>query len=227
MKYISTMFRVLATGFLATVLGCATTQQAETVTKSGFLGDYSKLKAGKGDQALMVYKNPRAAWGMYTKIMVDPVSIYMTREAELRGDSKEERKELATYFNAALHEELKKNFKIVKTPGEDVLRLRVALRDGDQSEVLMDTISTVMPIGLALSSVKRQALGSDTAVGFAQAEADLRDSVDGTRLAAAVDKQFGTKALRSKFGTWNHAKEAMDHWAEQISARLLEWGAGK
>lgn len=206
--------------------GCATTQQAETVNRSGFLRDYSQLQPGKDDQALLAYKNPQAAWGKYTAVMIDPVQVYMTKDADLRSDSPEERKALANYFTASLKEELQKNFTIVSTPGPNVLRVRAALTDGDQSEVLLDTITTIMPIGLAVSSLKRTVGEADTAVGFAQAEAELLDSQTGTRLAAAVDKRYGTKALRSKFGSWNHAKEAMEHWSEQIADRLTEWGAG-
>ncbi len=227
MKRIFPLMRAAMCCFIAFLVGCATTHQARSVKTSGFLLDYSQLKPGKGDQALLAYKNPQAAWGMYTKVIVDPVEIYMTPGADLRSDAKEERTALATYFTASLREELKKNhFTIVSQPGPDVLRIRTALTDGDQSEVLLDTVSTVMPIGLAVSTLKRVAVGSDTSVGFAQAEAEVLDSRSSTRLAAAVDKRYGTKALRAKFGSWNHAKEAMDHWSEQMAERLVEWGAG-
>jgi hypothetical protein len=210
------------------VSGCATTRQAKDVKISGFLGDYSQLKPGKDDQALLAYKNPNAPWSKYDSIMIDPVVVYTTSASDLNSDSREEKKALVNYFASSLHEELKKNFRIVNRPGRNVMRLRVALTDGDQSEVVLDTITTVMPIGLALSTVKRAALNSaDTAVGFAQAEAEITDSQTGIRLAAAVDKRYGTKALRSKFGSWNHAQEAMKTWSEQISARLSEWGAGR
>jgi hypothetical protein len=216
----------LATLCFSGLLGCATTQQAPDAVRSGFLGDYSQMRPGKGDQALLTYKNPRAAWGMYSKVMISPVMVFMAPGAELRDDSREEQRMLANYFASALRENLAKNFTIVDRPGEDVLRIRAALTDGDQSEVVLDTISTIMPIGLALSTLKRASFGSDSAVGFAQAELEVLDSRSSTRLAAAVDKRYGTKALRSKFGSWNHAKEAMDHWAELVAERLVEWGAG-
>ena len=219
----------LRTAFLCSVAlltGCATTQQASKVTRSGFLGDYSGLKPGKGDQAVLAYQNPTVAWVRYDSIIIDPVQVFMTKDADLKSDSAEERRALANYFTSSLHDELSKHFTIVRTPGPNVLRVRAALTDGDQSEVLLDTISTIMPIGLALSTIKRVATGSDTAVGFAQAEAEILDSRTSTRLAAAVDKRYGTKALRSKFGSWNHAEEAMKHWSERIAKRLVEWGAG-
>ncbi len=207
--------------------GCATTHQASSVEKSGFLRDYSQLKQGQDDQALLTYRNPQAEWSRYSKIMIAPVQVYAAPDAEIKSDTREERVALANYFSSALVTKLKERFKLVKTPGPDVLQLRVALTDADQSEVLLDTITTIMPIGLALSSVKRAAGSSDTAVGFAQAEMEILDSQTSTRLAAAVDKRNGSKALRSKFGTWNHAQEAMDQWADQITAKLVEAGAGR
>jgi hypothetical protein len=57
------------------VTGCAATQEAKSVEKSGFLGDYSLLKEGERstfqqgaeNQALLVYKNPAADWRKYIK----------------------------------------------------------------------------------------------------------------------------------------------------------------
>ena len=50
------------------VTGCAATQEAKSVEKSGFLGDYSLLREGERstikegveDQALWIYRNPAA-----------------------------------------------------------------------------------------------------------------------------------------------------------------------
>jgi hypothetical protein len=107
------------------------------------------------------------------------------------------------------------------------MKIKLAITDADSSETALNTISTVMPIGLALSSLKRVVTGSDSFVGEAQCEIDIRDSFTETRLAAAVDRRIGTKALRSKFGGWNDAKEAFDFWATQIRTRLQEAREGK
>ena len=227
MRQVSSIIRAVLVCVFVAFIGCATTQQADSVKTSGFLRNYSQLKAGEGDQALLRYRKPNVPCTKYSKVIIDPVSVYAASKADMKSDSKKEQIALANYFSATLHENLKKHFTITKKSGPGVLRLRVALTDADQSEVLLDTITTVMPIGLAVSTVKRTALGSDSFVGFAQAEAEILDSQTSTRLLAAVDKRYGTKALRSKFGSWNHAKEAMDHWAEQIAERLVEAGAGR
>jgi hypothetical protein len=206
---------------LVALIGCSTTQQAESAKKSGFLGNYSQLKAGEGDQALLRYRKSNVPWSQYSKVMIDPVSLYAAPKADMKSDSRKEQIALANYFTSSLHENLKKHFTVVKNSVPGALHLRVALTDADQSEVLMDTITTVMPIGPALSTAKRVAASSDTFIGFAQAEMYVLDSQTSARLAAAVDKRYGTKALRSKFGSWNHAQEAVDHWAEQITERLV------
>jgi hypothetical protein len=100
------------------------------------------------------------------------------------------------------------------------MTIRAAITDADESEVVLDLFTTVMPIGLALSAMKSVATGSGSFVGDAQAEIEILDSSTSTRLAAAVDRRVGTKALRYKFGAWNDAKEACDHWAQQLRERL-------
>ncbi len=197
--------------------GCSTTQHASSAKPSGFLADYSQLKEGDGDEALLRYVNPDVQWKSYRKIILEPVKIYAGKGSDLRNTSPEQRSALANYFTAALHEELKKDYKLVNSAGPGVMVVRAAITDADQSEVLLDTVTTLMPIGLALSTLKRVATGADTFVGDAQAEMEILDSMGGERMAAAVDKRIGTKALRSKFGTWNHAQECFDYWAEQLT----------
>src|SRR5215472_2276975 len=75
---------ILLISVLIGISGCASTQGAKSVKKSGFLGDYSLLKEGQRstisegveDQALWIYKNPAADWPKYTKIQLEPVTIW-------------------------------------------------------------------------------------------------------------------------------------------------------
>ena len=47
----------------------------EVLTQSGFLGDYSMLREGEDDdEALRIYKNPKADWKSYTKVIIEPCS---------------------------------------------------------------------------------------------------------------------------------------------------------
>ena len=81
------------------VTGCASTQEAKSVEKSGFLGDYSLLREGQRstimegveDQALLIYRNPDADWRKYKKIQLDPVTIWKGENSQLKDVSVEDR----------------------------------------------------------------------------------------------------------------------------------------
>ena len=60
--------------------GCSATLQTRDAATSGFLGNYSQLQPGTGDQAQFVYTNPKANWKQYTKLMVDPVRVYASAD---------------------------------------------------------------------------------------------------------------------------------------------------
>jgi hypothetical protein len=42
--------------------GCATTRATRSVEPSGFLGDYSQLRAGEGDEAQLIYIDRRVSF---------------------------------------------------------------------------------------------------------------------------------------------------------------------
>ena len=113
-------------GFVAICLligagGCASTQGAKSVEKSGFLGDYSMLKEGQRstikegseDQALWIYKNPAVDWRKYKKIQLDPVTIWMSqKDSQLKDISVEDRQRLAALLWSKIDEQLRKDYVI-------------------------------------------------------------------------------------------------------------------
>ncbi len=65
-----TVFRItLAIFLIIGAAGCAKTQQAQHVMRTGFIEDYSILQKGEKDEALWKYKNPIADWRKYHKVM--------------------------------------------------------------------------------------------------------------------------------------------------------------
>jgi len=206
------------------LLGACATMQARSTTTSGFLGDYSQLKEGGDGKALLVYIDPQANFKSYTRIIVDPVKLYASSEHSMENVSVEDRQKLLNYADATLREHLAKNYVLVREPGPGVMRLRFALTETDSSYVVLDTVSTVMPIGLALAGLQTAATGSCSFVGSAGAEAELQDSQTGKRLMAAVDRQVGGKVTGKgdKFDEWHTVKNAIDYWADRLQTRLAE-----
>jgi hypothetical protein len=209
----------------ALLYGCASTYQKRSVKGSGFLKDYSQLKDLGGDTAMLSYINPNAKFSTYTKIMLEPVRAYAaSKDSSMAKLSKENQQMLLNYFDAALRENLKKSYTLVSQPGPDVLRIRVALTEARGSYVLMDTASSIIPIGIALSYAKAIVTGKHLAVGEVGAECEGLDSMTGTQLFAAVDARVGRKYTLKldKFSRMHTAKDACDFWAEQLHERLLE-----
>ena len=212
----------LAAGLLG---GCATTTyQARKAEPSGFLGDYAQLRPGQGDAALLVYVNPRANFKAYNMIMLDPVRIYAAQGSALAKAPKEDLQRLVNYFDATLREHLQADYTFVNTSGPGVLRLRVAITEAKGSKVVLDTISTLVPMSLAVSEVKNLATGSHSAVGAAGAECEALDSASNERLFAAVDARVGRKVTGKfdKFNPWHTVEDAFGYWASRMQTRLRE-----
>lgn len=213
---------LLAVVFLIGPVACVTTDQARSVDTSGFLKDYSQLKEGDDDQALLVYINPQTDFRGYDKIMLDPVTLWANEDSDVFELPVEDRKMLGNYLLAALIENLKKDYTLVDQPGPGVMHLRTAITEAEGSWVVMDTIATVIPQLLMISNLKKLGTGTQAFVGKASVEAEMLDSQTGERLLAAVDRRAGGKAWEGKTESWADVKQSYDYWAKKLQTRLKE-----
>ncbi|VGO22518.1 DUF3313 domain-containing protein [Pontiella sulfatireligans] len=209
-------------GFIL-MAGCSTPVQERKVSKSGFLKNYSQLKSGKDGEVQLLYINPRANFAKYQKVMLEPVQMRVKEDSKLAKVPKAEKKELVNYLATTLREQLKSDYIFVSKPGPDVMRLRVAITDGKKGKVVMNTVSTIIPISLAVDLVKYAATGTHMAVGEASIEAEGLNSASGVRLFAAVDARSGRKSLMSgNFTKWGDVEDAYNYCAKQLHIRLAE-----
>jgi hypothetical protein len=206
--------------------GCATTEQVREVEKSGFLGDYSELQPGGEGQVALRYINPRAQFSRYSKVLIDPVTLWVSEGSSVSGVPVEDRKMLVDYVHTALSDSLGKDYALVGEPGPGVMRLRVAITEAQQAPVVMSTVSNVVPQMLVLSNLKKMVTGTQAFVGGAAVEGELLDATTGERLAAFVDRRSGGKSIeRIGAGSWNDFKNACQVWADLLAKRLAEFRA--
>lgn len=215
-----------AAWLLLMATSCATTYSVRHVKTAGFLGDYSQLGPGGAGEPVLVYRRPAAGPG-YAKLLIDPVVAYAGPGNRLHKLAPEDRQALLDYFHAALREQLGKDFALVEAAGPGTLRLRVALTDARGSKILLDTLSTVVPVGLAISALQRVALGQTSTSGRATIEAEAVDSQTGQRLAALVDGRAGAKVTGrfDKWSKWQDARDAFDFWGGRLRAELAAYRA--
>jgi hypothetical protein len=82
-------------------------------------------------------------------------------------------------------------------------------------------VTTIIPIGLALSTVKKAATGSHIGMGEVSFEGEMIDSQSGEILAAVVDSETGKKyKLAKSTSKWGHAVDIFNGWAQTFRARL-------
>ena len=221
---IALLAALVSAAALTLTAGCST-HQARGVTPSGFLGDYSQLRKGTGDEAKLVYFKPNVDWAKYDKILMDPIKVYCTPERSWWRDAKPEQvKALVDYFDASIRKSLEDDLTFVDKPGPGVLHFRVAITEAGSGNVPLDVVSSIVPIGLAISTLKRGVANKATGVGEAGAELEITDSQTGERLAAMVDARIGDKFTGKfdKFDQWRGPKAAFDYWAMRMHVRLLE-----
>jgi hypothetical protein len=209
---------------LAALAGCSQTEAPKAAYKklpageefSGFLGDYSGLKLKpEMEGETLTYVNPDKMKNLrrYVAIMIDPVEVYVSTDADESQISEKAPEALAKYFQYALGDAVGDVFQVVEEPGPLVLRLRAAI-------VGIDAGGKVAASDVPAET--GEALERSVSIGEVGVEMELVDSETGERIAAAVDRtplgegaEVGATHF-SRLERFRLAKEAFDGWAERL-----------
>jgi hypothetical protein len=201
--------------------GCASAPK-----ETGFLNGYYKdLQPGPKDGVKQRWLKPGVDFAKYNKFMVHSVVFYYADDSEDKGIDAEQMQELTDAFNLEIVNALKDKYPIVSDPGPDVARLRIALTNVKKSKPVVSAVTSVVPVGLAVSVVKKGTAGSWTGSGATSAEFMALDSVSSEVIAVAADEQ--TAGFTERFSRLGSAKEAFKFWAERIRKFMDESRAGK
>jgi len=215
------LFKLLSITIISLCLtvGCAG-QKLAVKNYSGFLGDYSKLQAGPEGGVDQRYIKEGVDFKQYNKVMLDQVRFYFKDDAADKGIDADAMKELSDTFNRAVIDALGSAYPLVAKPGPNVMRIRVAITDMELPNRALNTITTVVPVGLVISTIKSGVTGKGTFVGEISMEFEVLDATTNEVIAEGVDRRSGGKIdSMSKFGT---ADEAFKFWAQ----RLRTWMDG-
>lgn len=212
MKRVLGIFIVLLVGF--TFLP---TQGESADTKySGFLGDnYQLLEPGPKDGVKMRYLKPGLDFGKYKKLMIDQVTFFFADDSEYKGINPAEMKQLADEFNQKLIDALQPLCPIVSEPGPDVAHIKIAITNVKHSKPAYSAITSIIPVGLAVSAVKKGTTGSWSGSGSTSSEMMILDSSTNDIIALAVDDR--TAGFTDRFSKWGSASEAFDFWAKRMA----------
>ncbi len=194
---------------------------AADIPFSGFLGEpvvYKKLVPGPDNGAKLRWVNPDADFKKYNRFMVDSVIFYFADNSANKAIDPQEMKELADNFNKELVAAFKDKWPIVADPAPDVARIRIAITNIRPSKPGASAVTTIIPIGLVVSLVKKGASGGWTGSGETCIEVMAQDSVTGEVLTMGVDQKKA--AFEQRFSKWGSANDAFRFWSERIVALI-------
>jgi hypothetical protein len=188
-------------------------------TMSGFLDDYSLLRPGGPDELRLVYRNPRAEWTRYDKILLDPVTVWRSGKGSLDPVPEADLLRLAADFERAVRRSLGGSFTLVDAAGPGVMRIRFAITDARANDPVLDVLTARPDAGRRHPG---GALHPETRrfVAAAMIEGEIRDAQSGALLAQGVDYRPNRSSLEGASTTWIELNQRMVFWVDRLSARL-------
>ena len=201
------------------LVSCASTGKSKTGEatheKAGLLeGYYGKLGPGPKDGAKLRWLKPGVDFSKYEKFMIDSVVFFLADESEYKGIDGNEMKELTDAFNLELIYALNDKYPMVSEPGPDVIRIRIAITDVKLSKPVLSGVTTIVPVGLAYSLVKKGTTGAWTGSGEIGVELLAIDTMTNEVIAAAQDERIA--GFTERFSKLGSAKDAFKFWAGRI-----------
>ena len=156
---------------------------------------------------------PGVDFAKYKKVMVDYVVFSLSDDSEYKAISGDEMKELGDAASLALVNAIKATTPVVAEPGPDVGRFRMAIVGLKQSNPVISGITTVIPIGIGISVIKKGAAGAWSGAGATRAEAMFLDSMTNEVIAAGTLEY--TAGFTERFTKWGSVEDAFKYWGER------------
>jgi hypothetical protein len=206
--------------FLAIIIAVSQTSTglAEDIPFSGFFGNqtvYEQLKpGGEGQLAKLRWLSKKFDPKNYNKFMVDSVIFFLADNSDYKGIDPQDMKELSDTFNKELVTAFKDKYPIVADPGPDVARIRIAITNIKPSRPGLSAITSIIPVGLGVSLLKKGATGGWSGSGQVCAEFMALDSMTNEFIILAIDQRKAE--FEQRFTEWGSANDAFKFWSEKM-----------
>jgi hypothetical protein len=200
--------------------GRGQTLPGSNLQASGFLRDYSKVLAVPGAQGTWEYVHPAVNWKPYTKILIEPMEVWISPEANYRGIKPDDYKQIEQAFREIVIREFQDGgYELVQTPQPGTLVMHYALTGVNPvRQGLLP--SDVLPIKAAITAA-RYATGTEAQYIAMSGEMEVLDGVTSERLYAAVGarRSYAT-TIKGEQITMTEWKDIVSYWAKQWRTRL-------
>jgi len=171
--------------FLAVVAGCSARRGPAPREVSGFLDDYSLLRAGAPGEVALVSRNPKADWASYDKVLLEPITLWRSGRKSLDAVPEQDLLRLVDGLESPVRRRLGEGFRLVEEPGPGVMRIRLGITEARASDPILDVLRAR---GGAATGPASGALhpGTRRFIEAAAIEGQIRDARSNELLAAGV-----------------------------------------
>lgn len=202
--------------------GCASTLQAKPEHQTQAFKEHAE--EGLVAEAVVPHVHPptKVNWAAYDKVYLRPVNISDNFSSGLSREEKEELSELASSFYDMLSQKLSKDYVLVESPVQGVMRIDVGITHAERSWVAPAVMSKVSWQLQLLNSVLTYFRGKPAFAGEITIEFTVRDAQTGALLLAGTDRRVGGQNLFNKqvFNSWGDVQNSLEFWTEQSAYQL-------
>ncbi|MDK9737294.1 DUF3313 family protein [Vibrio sp. D404a] len=154
----------------------------------------------------------------YDSVVIDQIFV-LTEEGSIDSDDVQE---LTDHMLERLTQRISEHKTVVSEPNGRSLRFSIALSNVETPNPILAVTSSVLPFGLAMSTLSKVTTGEHTNVGSASVELLVSDAQDGTPLFAAIDRQAGNKDFSTMIDSLDDAKDAINYWVDRLGVTLTD-----
>lgn len=155
----------------------------------------------------------------YDSVVIDQVLIVSSDD--LQGN--EQVDEITQYLIDAISKKINHYKPVVQKPTKNSLRLSIAISNVKTPNPILAVTSSILPYGLAISTIKKVVTGEHSNVGEATIELLVSDANTHRPLFAAIDREAGNKDFSTMIDSLDDAKDAIDWWVERLGVTLNNW----
>jgi hypothetical protein len=159
----------------------------------------------------------------YDSIIYDQIDVVLDKKSQ-HAVSESDIFEIKAHFLSGL-KQLNTGLTVVDSPKENTLRARIALTNLETPNPILAITSSLLPVGLGISTVSKVLTGEHTNVGSASMEILISDATTGEPIIAAIDKKSGNKDFSTMIDSTDDIKDAIDWWLQRLSVSLQKYNA--
>lgn len=208
------MKQVLRRSLLVAGLVALSLQQA-VAGGSQFIDNMPQLTQDPDRPGAMLWQKPGFNRAAYSKVMIPPVTIFISPDSEYQGINADELKALSDGFIKAITTTLEPDIAVINEKGPGVLLVNAALTNVKVAKKSRGLLSFT-PIGLLVHAAE-DAAGKDISVKDAVLQIEMLDSMTGERVGVLVDNAPKTAGADL---SWDSINKTFVFYAERFKSRL-------